>query len=106
MDLKDRLSSRCHIEDIHEILFYVQGNQERKAELYDLIFDPDDAVSYQALWVCSHFSTKENEWLYDKQDELINEVLSCEHSGKRRILLNLLVRQPQTNPPRVDFLNF
>ena len=64
MDLKERLSSRCHIEDIHEILFYVQGNQERKAELYDLIFDPDDAVSYQALWVCSHFSTKENEWLY------------------------------------------
>ena len=48
MDLKERLSSRCHIEDIHEILFYVQGNQERKAELYDLIFDPDDAVSYQA----------------------------------------------------------
>ena len=93
-------------EDIHEILFYVQGNQERKAELYDLIFDPDDAVSYQALWVCSHFSTKENEWLYDKQDELINEVLNCKHSGKRRILLNLLVRQPQTNPPRVDFLNF
>ena len=85
MDLKERLSSRCHIEDIHEILFYVQGNQERKAELYDLIFDPDDAVSYQALWVCSHFSTKENEWLYDKQDELINEVLNCEHSGKRRI---------------------
>lgn len=106
MDLKERLSSRCHIEDIHEILFYVQGNQERKAELYDLIFDPDDAVSYQALWVCSHFSTKENEWLYDKQDELINEVLNCKHSGKRRILLNLLVRQPQTNPPRVDFLNF
>ena len=106
MNLKDRLSSRCHIEDIHEILFYVQGNQERKAELYDLIFDPDDAVSYQALWVCSHFSTKENEWLYDKQDELINEVLNCKHSGKRRILLNLLVRQPQTNPPRVDFLNF
>ena len=100
MNLKDRLSSRCHIEDIHEILFYVQGNQERKAELYDLIFDPDDAVSYQALWVCSHFSTKGNEWLYDKQDELINEVLNCKHSGKRRILLNLLVRQPQTNPPR------
>ena len=82
MDLKERLSSRCHIEDIHEILFYVQGNQERKAELYDLIFDPDDAVSYQALWVCSHFSTKENEWLYDKQDELINEVLNCDAAMK------------------------
>ena len=83
--------------------FMYKGTKNGKAELYDLIFDPDDAVSYQALWVCSHFSTKENEWLYDKQDELINEVLNCEHSGKRRILLNLLVRQPQANPPRVDF---
>ena len=105
MDLKERLSSRCHIEDINEILFYVQGNQERKAELYDLIFDPDDAVSYQALWVCSHFSTKENEWLYDKQDELINEVLNCEHSGKRRILLNLPVGESATATPMHEMLS-
>lgn len=104
--IRERLSDRIHIEDIHEILRYVQGNPKRKSELYSLIFDPDETIGYQALWACSHFSTEENTWLYDKQDELINEILVCEHPGKRRILLNLLLRQPQANPPRVDFLNF
>ena len=94
MDLRERLSDRIHIEDIHEIL------------RYGLIFDPDETIGYQALWACSHFSADENKWLYDKQDELINEILVCKHPGKRRLLLNLLLRQPQANPPRVDFLNF
>ena len=98
MDLKERLSSRCHIEDIHEILRYVQGSQKRKSELYGLIFDPDETIGYQALWACSHFSADKNKWLYDKQDELINEILVCKHPGKRRLLLNLLLRQPQANP--------
>ena len=106
MDLRERLSDRIHIEHIHEILRYVQGSQKRKSELYGLIFDPDETIGYQALWACSHFSTDENKWLYDKQDELINEILVCKHPGKRRLLLNLLLRQPQANPPRVDFLNF
>ena len=106
MDLRERLSDRIHIEDIHEILRYVQGSQKRKSELYGLIFDPDETIVYQALWACSHFSADKNKWLYDKQDELINEILVCKHPGKRRLLLNLLLRQPQANPPRVDFLNF
>ena len=106
MDLRERLSDRIHIEDIHEILRYVQGSQKRKSELYGLIFDPDETIGYQALWACSHFSADKNKWLYDKQDELINEILVCKHPGKRRLLLNLLLRQPQANPPRVDFLNF
>lgn len=37
MDLRERLSDRIHIEDIHEILRYVQGSQKRKSELYGLI---------------------------------------------------------------------
>ena len=77
MDLRERLSDRIHIEDIHEILRYVQGSQKRKSELYGLIFDPDETIGYQALWACSHFSADENKWLYDKQDELINEILVC-----------------------------
>ena len=49
MDLRERLSDRIHIEDIHEILRYVQGSQKRKSELYGLIFDPDETIGYQAL---------------------------------------------------------
>ena len=44
MDLRERLSARIHIEDIHEILRYVQGSQKRKSELYGLIFDPDETI--------------------------------------------------------------
>ena len=62
MDLRERLSDRIHIEDIHEILRYVQGSQKRKSELYGLIFDPDETIGYQALWACSHFSADENKW--------------------------------------------
>lgn len=106
MDLNDKLSRRININDIYEICTWIQYNIKRTQELYNLIYDPDKTVSYQALWVLCHFTLSENEWLYDKQNELIDEVLACRHPGKRRLLLNLLYRQPQANPPRVDFLNF
>ena len=54
----------------------------------------------------NHYSLWENRWLYDKQDELIDEAMICEHKDKRRLILSLLYRQPLANPPRVDFLDF
>ncbi len=101
-----KLSGRIHMEDIYEVLLYVEGNEQRKQELYKLAFDEDDITSYQTLWVFTHFNQKENEWLFDKQDELINEVLICQHAGKRRLFLTLLLKQSHPNPPRVDFLDF
>ena len=106
MNLKAKLSRRFGMTEIHEIVFLTQGNNERKRELYDLLFDEDDLVAYQASWVFTHFSAYDNEWLYDKQDELINEVLTCSHTGKRRLLMTLLFRQPLSDPPRIDFLDF
>lgn len=106
MNLLNKLSTRIHIQEIHEILVYVEGDERRKEELYELIYHVDERVSYRALWVCCHFNTEENEWLYNKQGQLIDEVFRCDHSGKRRMLLNLLLRQPMPDSPRVDFLDF
>lgn len=106
MNFQKKLSGRIHMEDIHETLLHVQGNEKRKQELYRLIFHEDDKTSYQTLWVFTHFKQEENKWLFDKQNELIDEVLRCEHPGKRRLLLNLIIKQPLSNPPRVDFLDF
>lgn len=106
MNLKTRLSRRIQITDIHEIIFFIQHDDNQKRELYELLFDADDTVAYQAAWVFTHLSVKENEWLYDKQDALIDEALVCRHPGKRRLLLTMLYRQPQANPPRIDFLDF
>lgn len=106
MNLRERLSIRVHIEDIREILHFIQDDEHLLEEIYQLIFDDDVIVSYQALWVCTHFSKMEVEWLTSKQNELIDAALICPHSGKRRMLLSLLCQQPPATPPRVDFLDF
>jgi hypothetical protein len=106
MDLRAKLSGRIHVNDVYEITFLVQQNSKSKQALYDLLFDADDQTAYQAAWVFTHFSLLENEWLYDRQNELIDEVIVCAHPGKRRLLLVLLFRQPLANPPRTDFLDF
>jgi len=106
MDLQKRLSGRIHIEDIYEMILYVQNDNARKEELYKLIFNEDDTISYQTLWVFTHLNKEDNEWLFARQDELIDEALRSRHPGKRRLLLNLLLKQPLADPPRVDFLDF
>lgn len=104
--LSSRLSVRFHMEDIQAILCEIRYNETRREELYRLIYDEDDIVAYQALWVCSHFSVSGQTWLQEKQNELIEEVLACPHAGKRRILLQLLEKQSYQQTPRVDFLDF
>lgn len=106
MNLRARLSERVHIEDIREILHFIQEDEQLREEVYQFIFDEDEIVSYQALWVCTHFSKEDVEWLSSRQNELIDAVMSCPHAGKRRMLLNLISQQPAANPPRLDFLDF
>ena len=106
MDFKSRLSERIGMEDINEILRLTHDSDSRKQELYNLVIGEDEIIGYHAAWIFTHFSSQDNEWLYNKQDQLIDEVLVCKHGGKRRVMLNLLYRQPFPNPPRVDFLDF
>ena len=106
MNLRARLSERVHIEDIREVLHFIQDDERLREEIYQLIFDEDAIVSYQALWVCTHFSKADVEWLSRKQEELIDAAMTCPHSGKRRMILNLICQQPAADPPRVDFLDF
>ena len=72
MNLRARLSERVHIEDIREVLHFIQDDERLREEVYQLIFDKDHIVSYQALWVCTHFSKADVEWLSQRQDELID----------------------------------
>lgn len=106
MNFKAKLSQRINMHDIHEILYFIQGSSKQKQKLFNLIFDPDDKIAYQAAWIFTHLTLSENQWLYSKQNELIEEVLKCQHPGMRRLILSLLYRQPLANPPRTDFLDF
>ena len=109
MDFRKRLLQRLSQDDIHEICFLTQGtdNDSLKEELYTLISDEDVRVSYNALWVLTHFDLANNEWLYAKYDELIDKAIAEKHEGKKRLLLTLLLRQPfECDTLRTDFIDF
>lgn len=106
MDYNKKLAQRIHLKDIYELVSYIERNNEQRESFFTLLLSENQIISYQAAWVLTHSSTSTHFWLYKKQNELINTVLTCNHSGKCRLLLTLLYKQPFENPPRVDFLNF
>ena len=97
------------MNDIHAICYYTQGreNDVRKAELYRVMMDDEGRAGSNAAWIFAHFALAENEWLYSKQQELMEAVMHTENTTKRRLLLVLLERQPFTEKGfRTDYLDF
>ena len=107
--LRKKLSQRLHQNELYEIINYAQGTESNsmKWNLYYLLFDTNKRVSDNAAWVFNHFDLYNNQWLYPKHDELINETMHTRSDTKRRLLLNLLLRQPFSKANfRTDFFDF
>ena len=90
------LQDKICMNDINKICIMTQGkeNDHRKEELYQLTFDENDRVSFNALWALTHFDEANNPWLFQKHDDLIDRVLVEKNETKRRLMLQLLLRQP------------
>ena len=107
--MKSLLSHRLSMDGINDICLLVQGEQNHslKELLYQLTFDADRCVATNALWVFTHFSAVDNEWLYAKHDQLIDRCLKEEDATKLRLMLNLLLRQPYAEEAiRTDFIDY
>lgn len=107
--LRKRLTGRIGEDDIMEVAYLTQGEENNpvKEVLYALLFDSDDRVAENAVWIFAHFDRANNEWLYDKHDALIDEAMRTPRIPKRRMLLGLLLRQPfYEETIRTDFLDF
>ena len=107
--MKSLLSHRLSMDGINDICLLVQGEQNHslKEQLYQLTLDADRRVATNALWVFTHFSAVDNEWLYAKHDQLIDRCLKEKDATKLRLMLNLLLRQPYTEEDiRTDFIDF
>ena len=105
--MRKKLNKKLCMDDIYEICILTHGNNCKKAELYQLIFDEDERVATNALWVFTHFDLQNNEWLYSKHDDLIDRVLVEKNETKRRLILSLLLRQPfEEKSLRSDFIDF
>ena len=106
--MKFSLINRLSQSDIHELCALTQGgrNNSLKEQLYQLTLDDDRRVATNALWVFTHFSAVDNEWLYAKHDQLIDRCLNEKDATKLRLMLNLLLRQPYTEEDiRTDFID-
>ena len=107
--MKFLLSHRLSMDGINDICLLVQGEQNHslKEQLYQLTFDADRRVATNALWVFTHFSAVDNEWLYAKHDQLIDRCLKEQDATKLHLMLNLLLRQPYAEEAiRTDFIDF
>lgn len=105
--MRKKLNKKLCMDDIYEICILCHGNSRKKAELYQLIFDEDERVATNALWVFTHFDMQNNEWLYAKHDDLIDRVLVEKNETKHRLMLSLLLRQPfEEESLRSDFIDF
>ena len=103
------LQDKINMNDINKICIMTQGkeNDHRKEELYQLTFDENDRVSFNALWAFTHFDEANNPWLFQKHDALIDRVLAEKNETKRRLMLQLLLRQPfEEESLRSDFIDF
>ena len=107
--MKTLLTHRLSQSEIMQLCASTQGehNDNLKEELYQLTLDADRRVATNALWVFTHFSAVDNEWLFAKHDQLIDRCLKEKDTTKLRLMLNLLLRQPYTEEAiRTDFIDF
>lgn len=107
--MRNQLINRLSINDIYSLCLQTQGKENNclKEELYQLTFDENERVAFNALWALSHFDETNNEWLYAKHDDLIDRVLVEKNMTKLRLMLSLLIRQPfEEATLRSDFIDY
>ena len=107
--MRNQLINRLSVNDIYSLCLLTQGKENNclKEELYQLTFDENDRVSFNALWALTHFDEANNLWLFQKHNELIDRVLAEKNETKRRLMLHLLLRQPfEEESLRSDFIDF
>ena len=107
--MRNQLINRLGVNDIYSLCLQTQGKENNclKEELYQLTFDENDRVSFNALWALSHFEEANNPWLFQKHDDLIDRVLVEKNMTKLRLMLSLLIRQPfEEATLRSDFIDY
>jgi len=107
--MRNQLKNRLSINDIYSLCLQMQGKENNclKEELYQLTFDENERVAFNALWALSHFDEANNPWLFQKHDDLIDRILLEKSMTKLRLMLSLLIRQPfEEATLRSDFIDY
>lgn len=104
---QERLSKSIGKTVVDEMADIAQNDDMAKQALYKLMFDSNNRVANNAVWVFCNVNERGNKWLFSKHDELIDVAMRTADDTKRRLMLVLLNRQPfDKEHLRTDFLDF
>lgn len=105
--LRERLAGRLHEPDIRVLCERIHADRLLREELYEACFAPDNRLGANALWVFTHATAEDRQWLGGRRDALIDRVLAETDTTRRRLLLTLLERMPyRAAELRGDFIDF
>lgn len=105
-DIETILASRINMPEISEVVRWA-NTSERKMYLFNLVKNAKDRIGTNALWCMTHMMDTDAEWLHSLQNELVDMLLIENHTGRKRMFLQLLKGQTY-NPEtiRTDFLDY
>ncbi|MDE6154748.1 MAG: hypothetical protein K2G21_11470, partial [Muribaculaceae bacterium] len=94
--LRALLGNRIGMQEIIFIkaLISDNDNSERVDCLFNLVDDDDKRVGYNALWVLTHLHNDFMPAIVSHRDLLTDNLFNTDHTGKKRLILNLLERLP------------
>lgn len=75
-------------------------------DMYQLISDEKQTVSWRAIWVCEKVSEIYPGLFAPLLDDITQRLLACRHDGSKRLLLSILYNVPVSTPISVDLLNY
>lgn len=105
-EFRNALAGSIQNLSIEEIVRDICLHPEYLKDMYQLISDEKQTVSWRAIWACEKVSERHPGWLVPFQEDIIQRLLSCRHDGSKRLLLSILYNLPVTNPISIDLLNY
>ena len=92
---------------VNDIVAWASGNNENLNDLWASVNSDDRRTSVNALWVMTHLSDEDKDWVRSLRDSMIDRLLAENDTGKKRMLFQLLRdMEYDANDVRTDFLDF
>lgn len=107
MNLQSYLSQKLNMTKVQAAVAWTQKCPCNREELWRLTYSEDRRVSVNALWVMTHLSDTEKDWLQSHQNDFADMLIVETDTSKRRLLLQILKAQ-EYDPEnlRSDLLDF
>lgn len=101
------LARHINLGRVIDIARWADATPARLSMLLSLSRSSDPLTGRNALWCLTHCRATAAAWLNSRQNELIDMLLAEQHTGRRRMLLQLLRAQSYSpDSIRTDFLDY